>query len=170
MDKNAPIKVLIAISAFLVFLVFVSPFTAPSGSALGLDGVAGFINHWNLWSEYDIFSGFSYLLGDIFCHQQEARSFILNGNQMPVCVRDVFILIGFLITLLIILKLKKIEINLLLFGAVLMIPMFMDWITQYMLVLNFRPTIIITGLLAGIGMGMIAKHASDSIFDSIVEK
>jgi uncharacterized membrane protein len=35
------------------------------------------------------------MLGDILCHQETARSFILNGSQMPICMRDTGLLAGF---------------------------------------------------------------------------
>ncbi len=38
-----------------------------------------------------------YTIGDIMCHQQEARSFVLNGSQLPICMRDTGIAIGLVI-------------------------------------------------------------------------
>ena len=49
------------------------------------------------WSELDVFSAFVYGFGDLNCHQKYERSWVINGNQMPVCTRDIGILIGIFI-------------------------------------------------------------------------
>ncbi len=46
------------------------------------------------WSELDLFSAFIYAFGDINCHQKHERSWEINGNQMPICTRDVGIFAG----------------------------------------------------------------------------
>ncbi|HJL55174.1 MAG: DUF2085 domain-containing protein [Candidatus Thalassarchaeaceae archaeon] len=38
-----------------------------------------------------------YAIGDLNCHQKHQRSWEVNGNQMPVCVRDIGIMLGFAI-------------------------------------------------------------------------
>jgi uncharacterized membrane protein len=49
------------------------------------------------WSELDVFSAFVYGFGDLNCHQKHQRSWVINENQMPVCTRDIGILIGIFI-------------------------------------------------------------------------
>jgi uncharacterized membrane protein len=49
------------------------------------------------WSELDLFSAFIYGFGDLNCHQKHERSFEINGNQMPVCTRDIGIFAGIVI-------------------------------------------------------------------------
>lgn len=46
------------------------------------------------WSELDPYTGFIYAFGDLNCHQNHERSWEINGNQMPVCTRDVGIFFG----------------------------------------------------------------------------
>jgi len=46
------------------------------------------------WSELDIFSAFVYGFGDLNCHQKHERSWVINGNQMPICTRDIGIFAG----------------------------------------------------------------------------
>ncbi len=46
------------------------------------------------WLELDPFSAFVYGFGDLNCHQKYERSLIINGNQMPVCTRDIGIFAG----------------------------------------------------------------------------
>lgn len=80
-----------SIFAVALALMIAAPFMAPYGTFVGLDGSAANIEHG--WMGHGP-AGLAYLIGDIFCHQQEARSFILNGSQMPVCIRDTGILLG----------------------------------------------------------------------------
>ena len=89
-------------SGAVLALMILSPLLSPYGAFRGLDGSPGFIDGgWEGGGP----AGLSYLLGDLVCHQEEARSLILNGSQMPVCARDTGILmgltIGFAICLLI---------------------------------------------------------------------
>ena len=46
------------------------------------------------WGELDPYAAFIYGFGDLNCHNKEERSWEVNGNQMPVCVRDVGIFLG----------------------------------------------------------------------------
>ena len=49
------------------------------------------------WSELNPFWGFVYAFGDLNCHQKHERSWEINGNQMPVCTRDIGIFLGLVI-------------------------------------------------------------------------
>ena len=42
-----------------------------------------------VWSDLDPYAAFIYGFGDLNCHTKAERSWEVNGNQMPVCVRDV---------------------------------------------------------------------------------
>jgi len=46
------------------------------------------------WSELNPYYAFVYAFGDFNCHQKHERSWVINGNQMPVCARDVGIFFG----------------------------------------------------------------------------
>jgi len=46
------------------------------------------------WSELDPYTGFIYMFGDLNCHNKHERSLEINGNQMPVCTRDIGIFFG----------------------------------------------------------------------------
>ena len=46
------------------------------------------------WSELNPYYAFVYAFGDLNCHQKHERSWTINGNQMPVCARDVGIFLG----------------------------------------------------------------------------
>ena len=49
------------------------------------------------WSELNVYAAFTYAFGDFNCHQKFERSWEINGNQMPVCVRDIGIFFGLVI-------------------------------------------------------------------------
>ncbi|MBT5594360.1 MAG: DUF2085 domain-containing protein [Euryarchaeota archaeon] len=46
------------------------------------------------WTELDPYTGFIYMFGDLNCHNKHERTWEINGNQMPVCTRDVGIFFG----------------------------------------------------------------------------
>ena len=46
------------------------------------------------WMELDPYTGFIYAFGDLNCHNKHERSWEINGNQMPVCTRDLGIFFG----------------------------------------------------------------------------
>ncbi|MGY8702089.1 MAG: DUF2085 domain-containing protein [Candidatus Poseidoniales archaeon] len=46
------------------------------------------------WTQINPYAGFIYSFGDLNCHQKYERSWEINGNQMPVCTRDVGIFLG----------------------------------------------------------------------------
>tara|TARA_B100000683_G_scaffold275993_1_gene328488 strand:+ start:167 stop:922 length:756 start_codon:yes stop_codon:yes gene_type:complete len=49
------------------------------------------------WSDINFYAAFTYAFGDFNCHQKFQRSWEINGNQMPVCVRDIGIFFGLVI-------------------------------------------------------------------------
>ncbi|MDP6869219.1 MAG: DUF2085 domain-containing protein [Candidatus Poseidoniaceae archaeon] len=46
------------------------------------------------WTDLDPYAAFIYAFGDLNCHNKAERSWSINGNQMPMCVRDVGIFFG----------------------------------------------------------------------------
>lgn len=46
------------------------------------------------WMELDPYTGFIYAFGDFNCHNKHERTWEINGNQMPVCTRDIGIFLG----------------------------------------------------------------------------
>ena len=49
------------------------------------------------WTNLNPAWAFVYGFGDLNCHQKHERSWEINGNQMPVCTRDVGIFLGLVI-------------------------------------------------------------------------
>ena len=108
-----------AISTFFLISFFLVPAYLPADSVPDLSGRANIIDYayddsWgNLqdsesngighdqvtegkfaWTELDPYAGFIYGFGDLNCHNKADRSWEINGNQMPVCVRDLGIFLG----------------------------------------------------------------------------
>ena len=103
-----------------LLLCFLAPAMLPTGSVPELSGRANSIDYFShdswgnhnwsedselghnqsahggtfAWSEMNPIWAFTYGFGDINCHQKHSRSWIINENQMPVCVRDIGIFAG----------------------------------------------------------------------------
>jgi len=88
---------LFAIDLVLVLSLFIAPLTLEKGEVAGLDGRANALDYTDRWKDLNPFAGAIYLFGDYNCHQREERSIVLNGNQLPVCARDVSIFTGILL-------------------------------------------------------------------------
>ncbi|MET1160270.1 MAG: DUF2085 domain-containing protein [Thermoprotei archaeon] len=103
------IKVLVAIAlALWVLSIVVTPFTLPPGTIiLGEAGRANYIDYPEIWTKLPLPQRIVYALGDLICHQKTSRSFIINGNQMPVCSRDLGLYSGALIAYLYLYILEK---------------------------------------------------------------
>ncbi len=89
--------VLFLISLIWTISMFIAPFTIPPGTVSDLEGSANRLDFQELWDTLPPYPKAVYYLGDAECHQISSRTFYLNGNQMPVCTRDVSIF--FFITL-----------------------------------------------------------------------
>ena len=83
--------IIFIISLVWTISIFVAPFTIEPGTVTDLEGGANRIDFNELWSTMPLYPRIIYYLGDAECHQISERTFYLNGNQMPVCSRDVSI-------------------------------------------------------------------------------
>ena len=158
MDPRSYTVTFLIISSVLAVCFFIAPYLSPYGSFLGLDGNPGVMDHWDIWSGKDPFSCIIYSTGDIVCHQEEARTFILNGSEMPVCVRDVGLLLGFIIgcsSLLTLMGQVFAERYGRPFIVISFLLIFTDWIIQRSMSLNIPFTRLATGLLAGAGFAVL---------------
>ena len=158
MSPKAWLTVAFFISSAMTVSFYLIPFFSPSGSLVNLDGTPGVMDHWDIWSGKDPFTMILYSIGDMVCHQQMSRTLILNGSEMPICIRDLGLLMGFMIGCLI----TSVR-----FGhpmiynsarpyvIVSFLLIFTDWLIQHIFDLNIPVTRFITGLLAGAGFSMI---------------
>ena len=114
-------KILGGVAFGYLALCFLAPLSLPSNSVPELSGRANAIDYafehsWGnngheeggsvghdqslhggkfAWSELNPVWALAYGFGDINCHQKHERSWEINGNQMPVCARDIGIFSGF---------------------------------------------------------------------------
>ncbi len=151
---------LFGIPLLIVFLilfasVIISPFLEEEGTII-LD-VEGRVGSREYDEEFDQLgspiSRAAYVFGDIYCHQLTERSYQLNGNQMPVCSRDVGLFAGLLMGGIVGMFLSRRFPLSLLFIA--LAPMLLDGgaqaLTSYE---SFNLLRVTTGLAAGIGLGI----------------
>lgn len=107
------------VSLFFLVSFFLVPFYLPQNSVPELSGRANAFDYYSedswgnvqsdnqgevghnqseyglfAWSELDPYAAFIYGFGDLNCHNKADRSWEINGNQMPVCVRDLGIFLG----------------------------------------------------------------------------
>jgi uncharacterized membrane protein len=64
--------------------LFLCPYMVPPTSFANQVGAANVIDHENIWETFPIYPRIIYTIGDAQCHQLSYRSFMLNGNQMPI--------------------------------------------------------------------------------------
>ena len=88
------------ISFFFLVSFFLAPVLAESGTIVELSGRANMLDYHKendqnfTWTELNFYSAAIYAFGDLNCHNKHERSWSINGNQMPVCVRDIGIFAG----------------------------------------------------------------------------
>lgn len=149
-------NVLLAISAIVLVWSFFAPLFCQTGTVKGLDGNVGTIDNWSLWQSLNPFSATIYVIGDFFCHQMESRVFMINGNEMPFCVRDIALLIGFAVGMVIVSELelrrsKRTDI----FAVVSFALIIADWAFQHFTDTNIAFTRFVTGILAGVAIAFV---------------
>lgn len=79
--------------------MIIAPLTLPPNSVQDLTGKVGTIENEEITKDMNPYAKHYYQAGDFNCHTIKERSFFINGNQMPFCVRDVAIFFGLAIGL-----------------------------------------------------------------------
>ena len=129
-DRRLESKVSMILGGFssgFLLLFFIAPYSMPYDSVPELSGRANAIDYafedsWGnndhgedssighdqsihggsfVWTDLNPLWAIAYGFGDLNCHQKHERSWEINGNQMPVCTRDVGIFLGFFLGCLI---------------------------------------------------------------------
>ena len=114
-DRNRELKVsnwVLGVSLFFFISFFLAPALVAQGTITDLEGRANAIdfasedgrygygnqhgdeNRTFVWTDLNFYSAFIYAFGDFNCHNKAERSWDINGNQMPVCTRDLGIFLG----------------------------------------------------------------------------
>lgn len=169
--------VLFIISFFYTASLFIAPLTLEPGTVERLDGEANTLTYPEKWEELPTYHRVIYTFSDMNCHQKYYRSFSINGNQVPVCARDVGIFsgisLGFFAMIMIVpekgykdillkfipmdsdLSESRKNIVLVILGGLFVLPMAIDGGVQ--LVTAYESTNIIrliTGLIFGFGFSV----------------
>ncbi len=145
--------------SLVLALFIIAPLLCGRGEVNGLDGTPMVPDYFDLWGTLNPLSAVAYGAGDILCHQEAARSFVLNGNQLPVCVRDVSALAGLIVGLAAAhtvgdrLCVPRVCYPFLVLSFALMIA---DVVIQNVAGLNVSATRILTGGMCGIAVALTA--------------
>jgi len=144
-------------AAFLILFTLV-PFLYPAGTFVHLDGSPSLMDH--DWSPYGA-GGLLYALGDLLCHQETARSFVFNGNQMPICIRDVGLLAGLVAGLFscTLFKEKLSDKRYLIVGFVLLLLTLAEWCIENMTGADPQALRFVIAIISGIGAAWIVGFA-----------
>ncbi|MDD7793191.1 DUF2085 domain-containing protein [Clostridium sp. 'White wine YQ'] len=79
------------------------------------------------------------------CHQRSDRCFFLGNYQFPLCARCTGMTLGYILSIFTLIKIGSIPISI-----VLLAIMFLDWLIQFLGLLNSTDTRrLITGILGG---------------------
>ncbi len=157
-DRRTPFQkwklTMLAIFVAWLAIILIAPFTLPSGSVKDLSGAVGRLDNAGQEARMNPFADAVYTMGDIECHQIAERSYYLNGNQLPICSRDVGLSIGLLSGMVIgLLYVRRINPFLL---AVGILPMVMDGglqaVSSYQSNNDLR---ILTGMIAGVAVALL---------------
>lgn len=149
----------LAISAFLfavLALIVAVPFAYPTGTFIGLDGTAGVMDH--RWGG----GQFIYALGDMFCHQQTERSFMVNDSQTAFCARDIGMIAGcasgLLLTYRYAGKHPFTERKTMYAGFALISVMAAEWAAGALLGYDLDVLRFATGIIGGAGIAMVIQN------------
>ena len=172
----------ISISIFLA-IMFVIPFLYPYGSFIGLDGHVGVLDSTDKVAFADPISRIMYGIGDAICHQEQARSLILNGSQTVFCHRDMGILMGVATGFYIFFDrrflkyLSKrenvfvgykgenkvisriVDKQILLLGVLLTTITLVEWLIEFTTFMDLPVARVVTGIISGVGVAMIMQWA-----------
>jgi uncharacterized membrane protein len=168
---------------FIMFIIcliwalifFIVPAMLPANSVdLGDEGTVGVNplledNEKQIAQINNSFARSIYNFGDSTCHQKNSRSLFINGNQMPLCARDIGIYLGFAIGALVV-TLMVVELRMWwIIGS--LIPIGVDGLTQAMTAYeSTNPLRLITGGIAGMMTTMVLGVMFYEIYVSYKEK
>ncbi len=150
---------LLIVFSIILAMVLVSVAILPSNSTGDLTGVVGSIDNADVTSRMNPISGAIYGIGDVFCHQMLSRSLVVDGNQMPICTRDLGIIFGIVFGMAVAILFDPRFSPLLL--LLMLMPMALDGgaqlLTEYE---SFNSLRLITGAIAGAGLALFMSTVS----------
>ncbi len=167
--RNRPFRSIVF--AFFVFffiwvlLQFLAPLMIPPGTVTELSGSVGVSDNEFEFRTMSFPWSMVYSLGDRLCHQKLERSWFLNQNQMPFCVRCTAIWIGLAVGLFF-MVVYTLELNEKFFLVILvsLVPLGIDGIGQ---LLGFWESTNVVRFLTGFPAGFICGIALGIIIDEM---
>ena len=100
LTRSKALLISFIISLVWTISLFITPILVPPGTVTDLDGSANRVDFPETWDSMPLYPRAMYYLGDAQCHQKWYRSFMINGNQMPVDARVTAIYVGLTLGLL----------------------------------------------------------------------
>ncbi len=156
MKAGTPGLLISVILFSLLALIFAVPFLYAPGTFYNLNGTSGILDH--EWSA----SQFIYALGDILCHQETGRSFIVNGSQVAMCSRDVGMITGCAVTLVLTFnyvgKYPFTEHKITYLGLLLLLIMITEWVVGATVGYNLIYLRFLFGAIGGAGIALIIQN------------
>ena len=167
--KSSRLIILIFFIPFMAWalLQFLAPMAVPTGSVNDLSGLVGVSDNDKLFEDFPAPWGSIYECGDRLCHQKDERSYLINENQMPFCVRCTAIWLGLAIGLgFMVFYRMELDIRFLVIILIGLVPIGIDGVGQ---LLGFWESTnivrVITGLLAGgvcgVAIGLIIDEINE---------
>lgn len=111
-----------------------------------------------------------YALGDMFCHQQTDRSFVINGSQTAFCSRDVGMIFGFASGLPVLgyilerTEIRGTKLNIL--GLLFLAVLFGEWAVGAVMGYDLKYLRFLSGTAGGIGIAMLFQSYAFSVWRS----
>ena len=172
MERSTPGRAVLLFSAAFFMLMIILPMLYPYGSFLHLDGSAGVIENWSKLAFADPLTRAVYFLGDLFCHQEMSRSFIINGSEMAFCQRDVSVLFGVILGLLATDKaVSRVYVGKKLFlilSALMILSLAVEWGIEHISGMDLLAGRVATGILAGAGIALLLQYAFTKEYDKVM--
>lgn len=172
-ERFSKLVIVLFICFFIwILLQFLAPLALQRGIANDLTGLVGLADNENLIENMSAPWGSIYGCGDRLCHQKAERSFVINDNQMPFCVRCTAIWLGLAIGMGFMIFYKiKLDGKFLLVIFVGVVPIGIDGVGQLFGFWESTNYVrFITGLLIGIVCGVSIVLIIDEIRSIYQEK
>ena len=148
--------VAVVFGVFALLMVF-SPLILPAGSVSDLSGSVGVIDNAWVWEQMPFPVSAVYAFGDVLCHQELERSFVLNENQLPFCARCMGIWLGLAVGLTALCFVNfPVDIRLVLVLFLCCVPLGIDGFGQlFGWWSSSQVSRLLTGLFCGGGLGAV---------------
>jgi len=172
MERSTPGRAVFLFFAAFFMLMIILPMLYPYGSFVHLDGNAGVIENGGKLASADPLTRAVYFLGDMFCHQEMPRTFIINGSQMAFCQRDVSVLCGVIIGLFAtddrISHFYAGKRSVLILSALMMLSLAVEWSIEHLSGMDILAGRVATGILAGVGIALLLQYVITKEYEKIV--